>query len=174
MAGLDIPFETRAKDLDETWPENLKGEAIAEYLAKMKAEAFLPELKPDEILITADTIVRLGDTILNKPADEAEALSMHQQLRGKTHVVTTGVGITTTNKQLIFSSSTEVEFHHLNDEELLYYIRTCSPFDKAGAYGIQEWFGYVGIKHIRGDFFNVMGLPVNQLYFELKKLLTLD
>jgi septum formation protein len=174
LEGLNISFEIRTKDVDESWPEHIKGENIAIYLAKIKSAAFKSELATDEILITADTIVRLGDEILNKPANDTEALVMHQKLRGKKHLVTTGVCISSTKQQLSFACTTEVEFNSLSDEEIKYYITTCKPMDKAGAYGIQEWFGYVGIKSMRGDFFNVMGLPVNRLYFELKNFLSLE
>ncbi|MFN3916221.1 MAG: Maf family nucleotide pyrophosphatase [Flavobacteriales bacterium] len=174
LQGLNIPFEIRTKDVDESWPDYIKGEEIALYLAEIKSEAFRSELTPDEILITADTIVRLDNEILNKPANESEAMQMHQKLKGKKHLVTTGVCLSSCLQHTSFACTTEVEFNSLSDEEIRYYITTCKPIDKAGAYGIQEWFGYVGIKSMRGDFFNVMGLPVNRLYFELKKFLTLE
>ena len=168
LKELGLKFEVKTMLTDESYPETLNPEAVATYLAEKKANTFLPHLKKDEVLITADTIVIAGNTILNKPQDEKEAIEMLNLINGKTHLVTTGVCIADLNQKLSFSDKTEVRFSKLSDEEIAYYIRQFQPFDKAGAYGIQEWIGLVGIEYLRGSYYNVMGLPVNMVYQTLK------
>ncbi len=171
LAGLEIPFEIRAKDTDESYPENLRGAEIAEFLALIKSEAFDAEIAKDEVIVTADTIVVLGDTVFNKPASEDEAVEMIAALTGNTHSVITGVALSDASRRRVFSETTEVTFGEVNPEEVRHYVHKYAPFDKAGAYGIQEWIGYVGIESIRGSFYNVMGFPTRRFYNELKLFL---
>lgn len=169
LEGLGIKFSVNTlKDLDESYPKDLPGEEVAEYLAKKKAGFYKSHISKDDLIITADTVVIMGSEILNKPASKKEAENMLQQLSGNTHKVLTGVCLSTQEKTLSFSSSTAVTFSDLSDSEIDYYINTFQPFDKAGAYGIQEWIGYVGVEKIDGSFYNVMGLPLHRLYEELK------
>jgi septum formation protein len=170
LAGLGYTFEVRLKEVHEDFPEHLQREEVAEYLASHKADAYKAELQ-DEILITADTIVCLGDRILNKPADEKEAFAMLRDLSGTSHEVITGVCLLTSDSKTVFHDVTKVYFKALTDEEIHYYIRHYKPFDKAGAYGIQEWIGMIGIEKIEGSYFNVVGLPVQKLYTHLQNLL---
>ena len=156
------------KDIDENIPENLTGKDAAIYLANLKADAYSEKITAETILITADTIVCLNDTILGKPKDEKEAFEILQSLSGKEHKVITGVSVRSLDKQISFADETCVKFKILSDVEINYYITHYKPFDKAGAYGIQEWIGYIGITEIRGSYFNVMGLPVQKLYEVLK------
>ena len=166
LAGLDIPFEVRViEDIDESYPDNLPAGEIAEYIAQKKAAAY--EVGNDEVLITADTIVVLDDQILGKPADAEEAKQMLRSLSGKTHHVITGVCLKSRDQQHHFSVISEVTFKTLAEEEIRYYVETYKPFDKAGAYGIQEWIGYIGVTGLSGSYFNVMGLPVQRIYEEL-------
>ena len=168
LAGLDIPFEVRViEDIDESYPDNLPAGEIAEYIAQKKAAAY--KVGNDEVLITADTIVVLDDQILGKPADAEEAKQMLRSLSGKTHHVITGVCLKSRDQQHHFSVISEVTFKTLADEEISYYVENYKPFDKAGAYGIQEWIGYIGVTGLSGSYFNVMGLPVQRIYEELKK-----
>ena len=175
LAGLGLQFEVcTLKGIDESYPDNLKGEEIPKHISMKKAQAYLPTMEEDELLITADTIVYTKDaegngTVLGKPQDAAEAHAMLRTLSGKTHVVITGVNILTKKKHCIFAVTSEVSFAELTDEEIDYYIENYRPFDKAGAYGIQEWIGFIGVNGLRGSYFNVMGLPVQRLYEELKK-----
>lgn len=170
LAGLDIDFDTFVKkDINEDYPETIAANKVASYLSKKKADAYQEDMAGGVLIITADTVVIKGDTILEKPANKEEAFSMLQQLSGSTHQVVTGVSLTTKDKQHTFSATTEVSFSPLSDEEINYYIHKYKPYDKAGSYGIQEWIGYIGVEHINGSYFNVMGLPVQQLYTELKK-----
>ena len=169
MKDAGFTFEVRLKNVEEKYPQELHWENVPEYLSKVKASAFREELKADEVLITADTVVCIHDRILGKPADRKEAISMLRKLSGNRHLVVTGVSVTTRTEQLSFSSRTDVFFKHLSNEEIIFYVDTYKPFDKAGAYGIQEWIGYIGIERIEGSFYNVMGLPVRLLYQELKK-----
>lgn len=155
------------KDIDESYPETLTGENIPLYIATQKAEAYRSSLQSNSLLITADTIVYLNNKVLGKPKDEAEAMSMLRQLSGKNHYVFTGVALTSLQKQRCFSVKTQVTFAHLSREEIEYYVKTYKPFDKAGAYGVQEWIGYIAVKSINGSYFNVMGLPLQKLYKEL-------
>ena len=159
------------QDTDETFPHQLKNEAVAIYLAKKKATVNKPFINKEDILITADTIVVYEDQILNKPLTEREAIEMLQLLSGKTHKVYTGVCLLHNELYYPFYEVTRVTFSSLANDEIQYYIHTYKPFDKAGAYGIQEWIGYTGIQGIEGCYYNVMGLPVFKLIVELKSLL---
>ena len=170
MKDAGFTFEIRLKNVEEKYPQELHLENVPEYLSKVKASAFREELKAEEVLITADTVVCIHDRILGKPADRKEAISMLQELSGNRHLVVTGVSVTTRTEQLSFSSRTDVFFKHLSNEEIEFYVDTYKPFDKAGAYGIQEWIGYIGIERIEGSFYNVMGLPIQKLYETLRKL----
>lgn len=170
MKDAGFTFEVRLKNVEEKYPQELHWENVPEYLSKVKASAFREELKADEVLITADTVVCIHDRILGKPAGRKEAISMLQELSGNRHLVVTGVSVTTRTEQLSFSSRTDVFFKHLSNEEIEFYVDTYKPFDKAGAYGIQEWIGYIGIERIEGSFYNVMGLPIQKLYETLRKL----
>jgi septum formation protein len=168
LKGLDLDFEIRTKDIDEDFPDDLRAEEIPMYLCKLKADAFLPELKVHEILITADTVVWVNGHVLNKPMDRPEAESMLAELSGTTHFVYTAIAITSTDKQLVFFDETEVEFVELEKKEMDYYLDHYKPYDKAGAYGVQELIGYIGISRLHGSYFNVMGLPIQLLYKNLK------
>jgi septum formation protein len=169
LKELGIDFTIRTKEVDEIYPEHLTGEAIPVYLAKLKAEAFLSELKDDELLITADTIVWVDEQVLGKPTDYNDAFRMLELLSGNMHTVYTGVCLITLQKEVAFCASTQVYFRQLAGHEIDYYLQTHQPYDKAGAYGIQEWIGYVGVERISGSYFNVMGLPIQKLYDELKR-----
>ena len=168
MHDAGFKFEVKLKHTEETWPRELESIRVPEYLAGLKADAFEGELNPGELLITADTVVCLGEKILGKPKGRTEAVDMLRQLSGRKHTVVTGVCLTTLRHRKTFSAYTDVFFKELDDEEINYYVDTCKPFDKAGAYGIQEWIGYIGIHRIEGSFYNVMGLPIQQLYENLK------
>lgn len=166
---LGLDFEILTKDVDESFPKKLKGKNIALYLSKKKAEAFRNELKPNDLLITADTIVWINNKVLNKPSDFMEAVKMLKLLSGKMHTVYTGVTLMSALKQKTFFAETKVFFKKLSEKEIDFYVTNYKPYDKAGAYGAQEWIGYVGVKKIIGSYFNVMGLPVKELYEELVK-----
>lgn len=171
MGGLDIPFVVQTlPDVDETFPKNLSGGEIPLYISKKKADAYRPMMKEDELIITADTIVWLDGEALGKPSDEEDARRMLRNMSGKRHSVFTGVTITTVKEQCSFVAQSNVSFALLNEEEIDYYIKKYKPMDKAGAYGAQEWIGYIGMENIEGSYFNVMGLPVQRLYNELKKI----
>lgn len=160
MEGAGFNFELRVKDTPEDYPADMQPEAVPEYLAQKKAVPFKGELKRDELLITADTVVCIGAKILGKPKDREDAIRILHLLSGQKHTVVSGVCLTTVDRTLSFSVKTDVYFRPLKDTEIEYYIDTFKPFDKAGAYGIQEWIGYVGIERIDGSFYNVMGLPI--------------
>ena len=169
LSGLDIKFNVKViPGLEENYPETLDPQEIPVFLSKQKAEAYLSSLDDTMLLITADTIVWNGNAVIGKPKNRAEAIQMLRSLSGHEDHVVTGVCLTTTKKQLTFSVISSVRFASLNDEEIIYYVDKYKPFDKAGAYGIQEWIGYVGVESISGSFYNVMGLPVQRLYQELK------
>lgn len=169
LAGLGVEYEVRTlPDVDESYPETLQGADIPLYIAREKADAYKALLQPDELMITADTVVWLDGRVLGKPADREEALQMLHSLSGHTHEVFTGVCITTTCWQRCFAAQTEVRFSTLSEEEISYYVDNYRPYDKAGAYGVQEWIGFVGVEYISGSYFNIMGLPVQRLYQELK------
>jgi len=165
---LNINFEVRLKTIEEVYPKHLQGSEISDYLAALKAEAFKDELQKQELLITSDTIVWHRNRALGKPASREEAIYMLQALSGDSHLVISSVCLTTDNHQTIFNDITEVSFKPLRLEEIHYYIDNYKPFDKAGAYGIQEWLGAIGIIHINGSYNNVVGLPTQKLYETLK------
>lgn len=168
LAGLGLDFEVKLlPGIDESYPERLPGEEIPVYIARKKAEAYRRDIGPDELIITADTIVYIDGQVLGKPADAEEARRMLRQLSGRTHQVITGVCLTTADRQKAFAAVTDVTFDTLGDEEIDYYIEHYRPYDKAGAYGVQEWIGFVGVSRLEGSYFNVMGLPVQRLYREL-------
>jgi septum formation protein len=172
LGGLGLDFEVRVlQGIDESHPQELQGGDIPLYICRKKAEAYRASLQADELLITADTIVWLDGQVLEKPKDEADARRMLRALSGKTHQVFTGVALTTTEKQVAFSCQSDVTFCQLTDDEINYYVEHYRPLDKAGAYGVQEWIGYVGVERIEGSFFNVVGLPVQRLYQALKTLM---
>ena len=165
LAGLDVQFEVRIiKGIDESYPATLPTKEIAGYIALKKAAAYRETMANDELVITADTIVVLGDEVLGKPKDAADARRMLHELSGKTHQVITGVVLTTKEQQKHFSVVSNVTFKELADSEIDYYVDTYKPMDKAGAYGIQEWIGYVGVTRLEGSYFNVMGLTVQRIY----------
>ncbi|MBR4388560.1 MAG: septum formation protein Maf [Prevotella sp.] len=171
LAGLGLPFEVRVlPDIDESYPKDLAVDDIPVFIAREKAQAYLPLIQPDELVITADTVVVLDNRILGKPADAHEAADMLRDLSGRTHRVITGVCITGKNVQRSFAVVSYVTFKQLEEKEIDYYVEHYKPFDKAGAYGIQEWIGYIGVTGLQGSYFNVMGLPVQRIYEELKTL----
>lgn len=169
LSSLGLDFTVEVKDVKETFPETMRGAAVALYIATKKAEAF--DLKSDkDIVITADTIVCIDDRILGKPADYDDAFKMLKLLSGRRHEVITGVALKTVEKVRSFYEVTAVYFNELNDEQIKYYLDSFKPYDKAGSYGIQEWIGAVAVDHIEGSYTNVMGLPTAKLYKELVKL----
>lgn len=169
LASLDIPFEVRVlPDIEENYPKNLSVSKIPEYIAAEKAEAYRTQMADNELIITADTVVILGQEALGKPADADDACRMLRALSGRTHQVTTGVCLTTKERQKRFSVTTNVTFGNLTEEEIRHYVTKYKPFDKAGAYGIQEWIGYIGVIGLEGSYYNVMGLPIQRIYTELK------
>lgn len=169
---LDYPFEVVSGiEVEESYPEDLRLEEVPAYLSKLKSDGYSILLKNDDILVTADTVVILDNEILGKPKDLEDAGKMLRKLSGKTHQVITGVTILSKEKSLTFSARTDVEFASLIEDEIEYYVEKYRPLDKAGAYGIQEWIGAVGVKGIIGSFYNVMGLPVHRLSVELKKFM---
>lgn len=170
LAGLDLQFEVRVlQDIDESYPADLPTHKIAEFISKKKADAYVETMADDELVITADTVVILGDEVMGKPHDEADAKRMLGELSGRTHQVATGVTLSTRQRQMSFSVVTNVTFKELSADEIDYYVRTYQPMDKAGAYGIQEWIGYIGVTALEGSYFNVMGLPVQRIYEALKR-----
>jgi len=169
LKGLDISFEIVTSNGDENFSADLKKQEIPLFLSQKKAKDIAPKLDGNYLLITCDTIVWINDKVLNKPADVTDAKRMLQLLSGKTHDVYTGVTLTSGHKSISFFDQTRVHFKELSIDEIDYYISTYKPFDKAGSYGVQEWLGYIAIDRIEGCFFNVMGLPLNKLYDELKK-----
>lgn len=169
LKSLGFDFEVRVNPVDESFPADLPVNDLAEFIAKKKAEAF-DSLAEDELVITSDTVVVCDGKPLAKPANTDEAKAMLQLLSGKTHQVITGVCLKSNSKVVSFSETTQVHFDDLSEEAIDYYIQKYQPFDKAGAYGIQEWIGMIGIKGIEGDYYNVMGLPMYRVYKELKAL----
>ena len=171
LGGLDVDFDVRVLNgIDESFPETLAGEDIPKYISQQKAKAYMPSLAADEVLVTSDTIVYLDGEVLGKPKDADDARRMLRLISGRSHDVITGVTIVSGIKINSFSVTTKVTFKQLSDDEIDYYIENYRPFDKAGAYGIQEWIGYIGVTSIEGSYFNVMGLPVQRLYQELVKM----
>ncbi len=169
LRELGLEFEVRPSFMEEFYPEELGMTAIPVYLAELKADALKNEMKENELLITADTIVWKDDQVMNKPKSRNEAIAMLKSLSGAQHQVITGMHLMSVSKKVSFHAVTEVCFDELTDEEIIYYVDHYSPYDKAGAYGIQEWIGYVGINRIDGSFYNVMGLPIHKLYQHLKE-----
>lgn len=169
LSSIGIQFEIRTKETDENYPETLPIEQVAEYIAQLKADDLIEDLKDDEILLCADTTVQIDNILLGKPKDATEASKMLSLLSGRTHIVTTGVVIASNEMELSFSVKTEVTFKPLSMDEIEYYIETYQPFDKAGSYGIQEWIGYIGIQKINGSYNNVVGLPTQEVYQALQK-----
>ena len=170
MAGLDLPFTAISIDVEETYPVELKAGDIPYFISRVKARAYESQLKEDQLLITADTIVWLDGQMLGKPHDEQEAVKMLQQLRNKTHQVYTAVTFAQKGQELTtMVDRTDVTFGDLTDEEIHYYVTKYRPLDKAGSYGVQEWIGYVACTAMNGSYFNVMGFPVHLVYQELKK-----
>lgn len=171
LGGLGLDYEVRVlPDIAESYPSDLSVEQIAEYIAREKADAYRKLMAPNDLIITADTIVVVDGEVMGKPVDADDARRMLNSLSAKTHQVITGVCLLTATKQRLFSVVTDVTFKQLSNEEIDYYIEHYRPFDKAGAYGIQEWIGYVGVTAIKGSYFNVMGLPVQRIYDELQRL----
>ncbi len=169
LQSAGFTFDVRTMDVEETFPDDMAAQEVAEYLAIKKAKAFEDEIT-DEIVITADTVVVVDDKILGKPADKKEAIDMLQALSGRSHEVITGVALMTKNEIRSFSDVTIVNFKKLSHKEIDYYVDNYAPYDKAGAYGIQEWIGMIGITSIEGSYFNVVGLPVQKLYETLPSL----
>ena len=169
LKSIGIEFQVTTKEVDEIYPENLSREQVPVFLAELKSKPFLDELSDNDLLITADTVVCLEDDILGKPKNYDDAFNMLQNLSGKEHQVITGVCLTSRQKTRSFYSLTNVQFKKLTSQEIEYYITNFKPYDKAGAYGIQEWIGSIGITHIEGSFYNVMGLPIQKLYEEIQK-----
>ena len=169
LKELGLTFEIRTKEVEEIYPEGLESEKIPVYLAELKAKAFEEDLESNELVITADTIVCVNERILGKPKDRDDAVKMLNALSNKSHQVITGVCLMSKEKKVSFASVTNVHFKALSDEEINYYIDNYKPYDKAGAYGIQEWIGFIGIDGIEGSYFNVVGLPIQRLYQELSK-----
>ena len=167
---LGIPFEIIVKQgIEEIYPDSLKEEEIALFLAELKSTAYKSEINEGNLVITADTIVLLEGKVIGKPKNEQDAIRILGELSGNMHRVITGVCLSAKDKQMSFYAETDVFFKQLSSEEINYYLNTCKPYDKAGAYGIQEWIGYIGIEKIEGSYYNVMGLPIQMLYEELKR-----
>lgn len=169
LKGLDIDFEVYTiPNIEEHYPSTLQAEAIPQYLACQKADAYINLIQANTLLITADTIVWLDNQVFGKPTDKADAKRMLQALSGRTHQVITGVCISTKERKECFSATSYVTFAVLADDEIDYYLEKYQPMDKAGSYGVQEWIGYIGVEHIEGSYYNVMGLPIQRLYQMLK------
>lgn len=166
---LGVEFKTEIRDYDESYPEGLGGEEIARYVSKAKAGLFRNSLNKKTIVITADTIVWCNGKVLGKPLDEADAFRILAEISGNTHEVITGVTVISEDREITFTDVTSVTFSELSNEEIEYYVSEFKPFDKAGAYGIQEWIGIAACSRIEGSYFNVVGLPVHRLYRELQK-----
>lgn len=170
LSDLALKFEIAPTlDIEETYPSTLAPDQIAAYLSQLKANAYRSIIDENDIVITADTVVVNNDEVLGKPANKEVAKMMLRSLSGRTHKVITGVTIMSVDKETTFSAETEVEFASLTDDEIDFYVENFNPIDKAGAYGIQEWIGCVGVKSIKGSFYNVMGLPLHRLFDELKR-----
>ena len=171
LAGLGIDFEVRTlSDIDESYPSDLTKGDIPLYIAKKKAEAYRSKIGNNDLVITADTIVWLDGEVLGKPIDRKDAILMLNKLSGRTHQVYTGVALTTKDWQRSFCVETHVRFAPLKEENIIYYVDHFLPFDKAGAYGVQEWIGYIGVEGLEGSYYNVMGLPVQRLFKEIEKI----
>ena len=170
LGDLGVKFSTFViPGIDESYPANLPVMEVAAYISRVKADAYAKTISASRLIITSDTVVVCDGAVLGKPEDKADAVAMLKRLSGKVHYVVTGVTITTATRKETFSAVSEVEFAELEDDEIEYYVETYLPLDKAGAYGIQEWIGCMGVRRISGSFYNVMGLPLQRLYTELKK-----
>lgn len=169
LIGIDVQT-VPLRDVDESYPADLPAAEVPEYISRKKAAAYASPISPGEILVTADTVVVNNGTVLGKPHDSVEAEAMLASLSGHTHTVITGVTLVTSSRTISFSDTTYVEFADLTSDEIAYYVEHYRPMDKAGAYGIQEWIGYIGVKGIRGDYYNVMGLPLRKLYEHIRSL----
>lgn len=169
LKTLGVPFEIRIKEIDEVYPKHLKKSEISDYLAQLKSNAFVEELNPKDLLITSDTIVWYHNMALGKPKSKDDAFQMLQKLSGKTHEVITSVCIKSLQKEDIFNCITKVTIKELSSEEIQFYIDNYNPMDKAGAYGIQDWIGQIGVTKIEGSYFNVMGFPIHKIYSQLLK-----
>ncbi|MPQ47365.1 septum formation protein Maf [Marinifilum sp. N1E240] len=169
LKELGLSFELKTKDVEEVYPDGLTPEEIPVYLAELKGKAFKEDVVSNELVITADTIVCIDDWILGKPKDRNDAVKMLRALSGRAHQVISGVCLMSKEKKVSFATTTNVHFKILSEEEINYYIDNYKPFDKAGAYGIQEWIGFIGIDGIEGSYFNVVGLPIQRLYQELSE-----
>lgn len=167
LAHIIPNFIVKTKEVEEIYPHYVRKDTVAEYLAKLKASVFEGEIKEKEIIITADTIVLLDDTIFEKPKDKDDAIDILKQLSGKKHQVITGVCIKSTKKEVTFSHLTNVIFKELSLDEITFYVENFEPYDKAGAYAIQEWIGFIGVTKIEGDYNNIVGLPVQELFNQL-------
>lgn len=171
LSGLGLTFTVKVlPDIDESYPANLQRDEIPQYISRSKADAYRSIMQDQDLIITADTIVWVEGEVLGKPKDEAEAVEMLRKLSGRTHQVVTGVTLTTKDQQTSFATVSDVAFTQLDEDEIQYYVEHYCPMDKAGAYGVQEWIGLVGVESLSGSYFNVMGLPVQRLYHELKKM----
>lgn len=170
LEWAEIPFEVIVKETGEDYPPGLDPEEVALFIAGKKAEAVQHEIPDGQVILAADTIVVLGENIIGKPVHREEAVSILYALSGQKHKVITGVVIRKGNEEIAFADVTEVEFHNLTVEQIEFYVDKYKPYDKAGAYAIQEWIGVMGIKSVRGDFYNVMGLPVSRVFRELQKI----
>jgi septum formation protein len=170
LEWAEVPFEIVVRETDEHFPPNLEPEEVAVYIARNKALAVQLSRSQNEVILAADTIVVLGDNIIGKPVHREDAVSILLALSGETHKVVTGVVIRKGEEEIAFADVTEVEFHDISVKEIEFYVDKYKPYDKAGAYAIQEWIGVIGIKSIRGDFYNVMGLPVSRVVRELKRM----
>jgi septum formation protein len=168
IKGLELEYEVFTYEVDESFPDNLKADAIATYLAEKKADAYPNPINNNEVLLTADTIVWVNNHVLNKPADAQEAFIMLREICGTKHEVFTGVCLKTNHSKEILFDKSEVFIKNISDDEIWHYINHYKPFDKAGSYGIQDWFGYTAVEKINGCFYNVMGLPVAKIYDKLK------
>lgn len=168
LEWAEIDFEIQVHPTDESYPEGLEPKEVAIHIAREKARAVLP-VAPDKTIIAADTIVVLGNEIIGKPTDREDAIAILSRLSGQHHKVITGVSILSKEKEVSFADITDVEFHYLTEDQLTFYVDKYQPYDKAGAYAIQEWIGVVGIKRITGDFYNVMGLPVSRVVQALQQ-----
>ena len=171
LSGLGIDFEVKVlPDIEESYPDTLTVSETAEYIAKEKADAYRQQMSDNDLIITADTVVIVGQEVLGKPTDDDDAYYMLRKISGCIHQVITGVCMMTKDHMRSFSVATDVTFKELSDKEIWHYIKTYKPYDKAGAYGIQEWIGYIGVTALNGSYFNVMGFPVQRVYTELQKI----
>jgi septum formation protein len=170
LSGMGLSFEVRTNDTDESFSASIPIHSVAGYLAQRKADALVDTLTENELLITSDTVVVIGDdSLLGKPENKEDAFRMLSMLSGKTHTVITGVCLRTQNESHLFSDKTDVTFLELSDDEILFYLNRCAPYDKAGSYGVQEFIGYVGISSLNGSFYTVMGLPTHLVWLKLKE-----